>query len=129
MTDVHPGRLDAARLSGPDVASLRLTALGLEVEPDVRGTRSENTARAYRSDLGHFGLWCQRFSLEAMPTTPETVALYISALPSRSPPAKVSPVRRRLVAISQAHKAAGHPSPTSTEVVRRTVAGLGRHLG
>jgi integrase len=129
MTDVHPGRLDAARLGGPDVASLRLTALGLEAELDVRGTRSENTTRAYRSDLGHFGLWCQRFSLDAMPTTPETVALYVSALAGASPPAKVSTVRRRLVAISQAHKAAGHPSPTSTEVVRRTVAGLGRHLG
>src|SRR4030088_2023232 len=98
MTDVHPGRLDAARLSGPDVASLRLpapgplaprgaprgrldaarlsgrdvaslrlTALGLETERDVRGVRSVNTTRAYRSDLDHFSLWCQRFSLDAMP--------------------------------------------------------------
>src|SRR3977135_1586412 len=127
MTDVHPRRLDAARPGGPDGASQRLAALGVEAELDVRGTRSENTARAYRSDLGHFALWCQRFSLDAMPATHETVALYISALAGASPPAKISTVRRRLVAISQAHKAAGHPSPTSTEVVRRTVAGTGRH--
>src|SRR5207247_176310 len=54
---------------------------------------------------------------------------YISALAGAAPPAKVSTVRRRLVAISQAHKAAGHPSPTASEIVRKCVAGIGRRLG
>jgi site-specific recombinase XerD len=123
------GRLDASRLHGPEVASLRLIALRLEAELNIRSARSENTNRAYRSDLGHFTLWCHRFSLAAMPATPETVALYLSAMVSATPPAKVSTVRRRLVAISQAHRAAGHPSPTTTEVVRKAVAGIGRRFG
>jgi integrase len=122
-------RLDPARLHGPDVASVRLDALRLEAELNIRSARSENTTRAYRSDLDHFALWCRRFSLDSMPATSETVALYVSALAGASPPAKVSTVRRRLVALSQAHKAAGHPSPTTAEVVRTTVAGIGRRLG
>jgi integrase len=129
MSAADPGRLGAARLHGPDVAALRLIALPLDAGQGKRGTRSENTTRAYRSDLGHFALWCERFSLDAMPATPETVALYISALAGASPPAAVSTVRRRLAAISQAHKAAGHPSPTTAEVVRNTVAGIGRRPG
>jgi integrase len=39
-------------------------------------------------------------------------------------------MRKRLVAISQAHKAAGHvPSPTEAEAVRRTVSGIARSKG
>ena len=52
-------------------------------------------------------------------------------MPSTSPAcaqtgAAVATLRRRLVSVSQAHKAAGQPSPRATEVVRRTVSGIAR---
>ena len=42
---------------------------------------------------------------------------------------KASTLSRRLVSIDQAHKAAGHKSPTSDETVRLVNAGIRRTIG
>ena len=42
---------------------------------------------------------------------------------------KASTLSRRLVSIAQAHKAAGHKSPTSDETVRLVNAGIRRTIG
>src|SRR5258708_9922007 len=42
---------------------------------------------------------------------------------------KAATISRRLVVISQAHKAADLPSPTTSSLVRRTHAGIRRSIG
>ena len=42
---------------------------------------------------------------------------------------KAATIARRLVVISQAHKAADLPSPTTSSLVRRTHAGIRRAIG
>jgi len=117
-------KLDTAHLVSARVAGAQLAALRLQVEENIRRSKAESTLRAYRSDAGHFALWCHAHQLESLPAEPDTVALYLTACAQAG--AAVSTLRRRLVSISQAHKAAGHPSPTATEVVRRTVSGIAR---
>jgi site-specific recombinase XerD len=89
----------------------------------ARASKASATWRAYRTDLDDFALWCDRYGLETLPATPETVAAYLSDLATRR---KVSTVQRRVSAISQAHQAAGYESPTVSAVVRLTMKGIRR---
>lgn len=82
--------------------------------------------RAYASDWADFSDWAARHQLTALPAEPRTVALYVAAQQDRLRP---STLLRRLSAISVAHRAEGHPSPTGHELVRRAVAGLRRKHG
>jgi site-specific recombinase XerD len=67
------------------------------------------------------------FFLRSTPATDETVAAYLAELADAG--LKAATIARRLVVISQAHKAADLPSPTSSSLVRRTHAGIRRTLG
>lgn len=96
--------------------------------------RSESTKRAYRADWSDFTGWCDDRGLAALPAAPETVALYLAFLATArdgSPGLKPSTLSRRLAAISQAHKAAGHESPAlrSREPVHSVWAGIVRTRG
>ena len=85
-----------------------------------------NTRAAYRADWADFLAWCQRHDQEPLPAMPETVAAYLASMARTHSPATM---RRRLVAIGQAHKLAkvewvpGHP------VVRATLRGILRKHG
>jgi len=46
----------------------------------VRASKSENTLRAYRSDLHDFEAWCADQAIAPLPATPQTVSLYVSTL-------------------------------------------------
>lgn len=92
----------------------------------AREARAENTLRAYRSDWKDFESWCHDRNFAACPASPQTVALYLTAL-SRTH--KVSTLTRRVSAISQAHQTAGCPSPTEDSPVRLVMAGIRRCLG
>ena len=78
------------------------------MEDYVRHGKADNTWRAYRSDLSHFGAWCETEGLEALPAAAATVAAYLSA---HAATLAVSTLRRRLAAISVAHQAAGYKEP------------------
>lgn len=92
----------------------------------ARGARADNTLRAYQSDWRDFQKWCEQRSFAACPASPQTVALYLTAL-SRTH--KVSTLTRRISAISQAHQTAGFSSPTEESPVRLVMAGIRRSLG
>jgi integrase len=62
-----------------------------------------------------------------LPASDETVAAYLAELADRG--ARAATIARRLVVISQAHKAADLPSPTGSSLVRRVHAGIRRTLG
>lgn len=58
----------------------------------VRASKSENTLRAYRSDLHDFEVWCADQAVAPLPATPQTVSLYVGAL--AEPGAKPSTIQR-----------------------------------
>ncbi len=89
-------------------------------------SKSANTWRAYRSDLRHFGAWCEARGALAMPAAPETVRHYLVDHVGKL---AVSTLRRRLSAISEAHVAAGEANPTVSAVVRFAWEGMRRSHG
>jgi integrase len=112
-----------------DVDDRQLPALFRETERArdyVRQSKAANTRRAYRADWADFSAWCAARRVSPLPATPQSIALYLSGL---APERKVSTLRRRLSAISQAHQAAGHPSPTKDPAVRAVFAGIRRAHG
>jgi integrase len=90
-------------------------------------SKAPRTQTAYRSDWANFTGWCSSTGLAPLPAAPEAVALYITARAAEG--RKVSTICRELVAISQAHKVAGHTSPTSDAKVSAVLKGLKREKG
>ena len=89
---------------------------------------ADATKRAYRTDWSNFVTWCAALGLAELPARPDTVAAYIVHLDElgRAP----ATIDRALVAISQAHKLAGHePSPTASKAARRPLEGIKRTRG
>jgi integrase len=82
---------------------------------------SENTKRAYLSDLSQFQNWGG-----SIPATPELVARYIADHGGKLSAATLG---RRLVSISKAHTARGLPSPCTTDLARATLRGVRRAHG
>lgn len=92
-----------------------------------RHSKAPNTIRAYRNDWADFSRWCAARGVESLPAPPQAVALYLTELAGRG--YKASTLQRRMSAISQAHQAKEHDSPTQTPVVRRVMAGIRRVHG
>jgi site-specific recombinase XerD len=84
------------------------------------------TKKAYRSDWEDFTRWCADHQSDPLPASPTTVALYLT---DRAQTLKVSSLRRRQTSISQAHKLARLPSPTTSPEVRQVMTGIIRTLG
>lgn len=92
----------------------------------IAQAKATNTVKAYRSDWQDFTLWCESNRVNSLPACPDTVAIYLAHLADT---AKVSTLQRRVSAISQAHQAAGYPSPTCSMEVRAVMAGIKRERG
>jgi integrase len=90
-------------------------------------SKSAATIKAYASGWRDFLQFCQQREVSPLPASDETVAAYLAALADRG--AKAATIARRLVVISQAHKAADLTSPTTSSLVSRTHAGIRRSLG
>lgn len=82
---------------------------------------SDNTRKAYRSDLNHFTAWGG-----TIPCSAETLAAYLSAHASVFACATLA---RRVATISKAHTLAGHPSPATHDAVRMVMRGIRREHG
>lgn len=91
------------------------------------GSLPENTERAYRSDLRSFAQWCNLARLPYLPAEPKTLAMYIAALADTG--RKVSTIGRAMAAISMAHQAFRHPTPTDDPEVKRVWKGIRLKLG
>ncbi|QKG84402.1 site-specific integrase [Kroppenstedtia pulmonis] len=89
-------------------------------------SKAENTTKSYRADWNDFEDWCRKRRVSTLPADPQTVSLYLSDLADRR---KTSTLQRRISAISQAHQAAGHDSPTNSYLVRTVWAGIRRSKG
>ena len=110
----------------------RLEHLESKIAEALRASRSEATLKAYASDWADFTLWCETNHLESMPSTPATVAAYLTELADPSddrPPRAVSTIQRRRAAISEAHKLAGRSNPALHPLVKQVMKGIRRQLG
>jgi len=97
-----------------------------QVREFIRASKADSTVRGYRSDWKEFCSWCGAHGVCALPAMPEAVASYIAECASRL---KVGSIQRRLNAITEAHKAIGHDSPTHSAIVTNTMKGIRRMLG
>lgn len=116
--------LDVTRV--PTQPPATLDALAEEARGYLDAARSDSTRRAYRADWRHFSDWCAANALEALPAAGSTLALYLTA---HAGTLKTSTLERRLVAIAQAHRAAGHTSPTTDAGVQSVRRGIRRKVG
>lgn len=118
---LHPLVLKAKGNTGPGAA----TAMPMncpegrnKVAEFVRSSRAPNTHVAYTSDLAQFQAWGG-----TLPVSPELVAAYLAA---HAEVHAVATLRRRLAAISNAHKTRGLPNPAAAELVKATLRGIAR---
>jgi hypothetical protein len=71
----------------------------------------------YRYDWDYFADWCAAYSYPSLPTSPVTVARFLS-----EDPAAPGTLRRRVTAINAAHRAVGHELPGTVSAVRRLLS-------
>lgn len=92
----------------------------------IGGASAANTKRAYRAAWSDFARWCQGRGLEALPASPATVGLYLVDAAEKK---KVSTLRLRLAAISQAHRISGYKLDVSAAEIRNLLNGVVRIKG
>lgn len=109
-----------------EVPATDLSRLDDQARDYISQAKAPSTLRAYRSDWGHFTAWAVGHGRAFLPALPETVAFYVTDLASTR---AVSTITRRLAAISVAHQAAGHDSPSSAPSVRAVMQGVRRAKG
>jgi site-specific recombinase XerD len=118
----------AAAGSGEPAGTLARLPDAAERAQDYAGrAKSAATIRAYAAGWRDFLRFCEQRGVSALPASDQTVAAYLADMADRG--ARTATIARRLVVISQAHKAADLPSPTGSSLVRRTHAGVRRTLG
>lgn len=93
----------------------------------VNSSRSDNTLKAYRSDLNHFTAWASSHGLKDLPAMPQTISLYLSDMARQG--YKPSTLERRLTAITQAHKRSGLEFDRSHALIKETMSGIKRTKG
>ena len=95
----------------------------------VAAAKAPATLKAYRNDWRDFESWCRAHQLPSLPSTPESVALYIADSASRLASGTIA---RRLTSITKAHQAEGFtdsPATTRHFVVGETLKGIRRTIG
>ena len=80
--------------------------------------------RGYRSAWERFDTWCQEAHLNALPATPQTVAMFIAAEADKG--WANATLEHRLAAIRVVHLGAGHASPHNTLAVLEVLQGIRR---
>lgn len=79
-----------------------------------RAVLAENTITSYRYDWSMFSAFCEGINRPPLPSTPDTLGLYLTHILDRGKTIKTA--RRRVCAIEHYHREAGHASPYSQEV-------------
>ena len=95
----------------------------------VAAAKAPATLKAYRNDWRDFESWCRTHQLPSLPSTPETVALYIA---DRASTLASGTITRRLTSITKAHQAAGYTDSPATIrhfAVGETLKGIRRTIG
>ncbi len=102
-----------------------LTQLADQATQYAADSSALNTRRAYRSDWSHFERWCAGVGAEALPASPSTLALYLTAF---APSHSVSTLARRLASIRSVHRRADL-SPPNSSALHAVWTGIRRRHG
>jgi integrase len=116
----------------PNAQHPDLSGLIAQAEKFYESAKAPATIEAFDADLAAFRLFTTRNGLPYLPSTVQACILYISALASADPPFAYATIRRRLSAISFAHRRHGFESPAVPKnhfVLREVLAGIRRKLG
>jgi len=89
--------------------------------PYIAASTSDNTRKAYRSDIRQFEIWGG-----VLPATPESVVMYLQANATQK---NATTLARRLVAIKHWHTYQNFPDPTAHPIVQKTMIGIRRLHG
>ncbi|WP_083514632.1 site-specific integrase [Bradyrhizobium manausense] len=92
----------------------------------AEASQSDNTRKAYASDWLVFTDWCRVQQVEALPASPATVTAWIIDTAGK---VAVTTQRRRISAIQDMHKQAGHHLDLSGGAFRKVWAGVRRTHG
>jgi len=95
----------------------------------VAAAKAPATLKAYRNDWRDFEFWCREHQLPSLPSTPESVGLYIA---DRASTLASGTISRRLTSITKAHQAAGFTDSPATSrhfVGGETLKGIRRTIG
>lgn len=97
------------------------TRLAASIRPFLTQSLSDASKRAYRADMRHF-----EASGRSVPCSPERLAAYLAEMAATH---AVATIQRRIAGIAKAHRTAGFPDPTKSEIVQATLRGIKRTLG
>ena len=103
-----------------------LKSLELETLENLKNSKSANTLRAYQADYKDFSAFCSKNGLNAMPTEPKILSIYLTHLASSS---KFSTLKRRIASISVIHKMKGHYLDTKHPIIMENLHGIRRVKG
>lgn len=90
-------------------------------------TIAESTKEIYARDWKGFIRWCNKLRLPYLPSSPEVVGCYFTALAMKE--FCVPTIRRHCAAIAAAHREAGYPTPTSHPAIKELLHGITRKIG
>ena len=90
------------------------------------GAFAKNTIRAYRSDFIQYQNWCLQNSLEPIPTTAETMAMYVDYLSENN---KSATIRRRINSLGTVLKLSKNHDPTKQPEVILALKRMHRKIG
>ena len=100
--------------------------LELETLNNLKNSKAANTLRAYQSDFKDFSTFCIKNGLNALPTEPKIISIYLTNLSKTS---KYSTLKRRIASISVIHKLKGHYLDTKHPIIMENLHGIKRVKG
>ena len=90
----------------------------------VAGHIASSTRTTYTAGFSRFHSFCSTVGLHSLPATPASVVNFLAHL--RGSATSVSTARVYLAAITNAHREAGLPSPTTSDIVDLAMRGYQR---
>lgn len=133
----EPGALIPLKLRGPLLPGI-LDAEIEQTQAFIDAARADATHRGYAADWRVFTAWCAARGMSALPASPETVAVFISAQASGDSladpprlPRKIATLSRYLAAINYRHRQERLPTPGDQDggiVLRNAFAGIKRTI-
>ncbi|QWD80056.1 site-specific integrase [Polynucleobacter sp. MWH-Spelu-300-X4] len=91
------------------------------------GAYADSTIRAYRVDFEHFIKYCEELDESPLPTTPETICLYIKSLVQDG--RSSASIRRVMAGMTTIHKLNRFPDPTKDPDVILEIRRMHRKIG
>ena len=102
----------------------QLHDLTMAAQSLVAGHIASSTRTTYTAGFSRFHSYCSTVGLHSLPATPASVVNFLAHL--RGSATSVSTARVYLAAITNAHREAGLPSPTTSDIVDLAMRGYQR---